>query len=172
SAAVHSGVLAARATVIATLDGDGQNPPDELPRLLAPLLDGPPDLGLVAGERVGRQDTASRKIASRLGNGLRVRVLGDGTRDSGCGLKAFRRDAYLALPFFNHQHRFLPALFVRDGWQVIHIDVAHRARVAGVSNYGNWQRGLAGAVDLAGVAWLIRRRKTVRPVELTPGENR
>lgn len=170
SAAIHSGVLAARAEVIAMLDGDGQNPPEELPRLLAPLLasDAPADLGLVAGQRVGRRDTASRRLASRAGNGVRARLLRDGTRDSGCGLKAFRRDAYLALPFFNHQHRYLPALFMRDGWRVAHVDVSHRPRGAGRSNYTNWQRGLVGISDTMGVAWLIRRRKTVRPVERRP----
>lgn len=169
SAAIHNGVLAARAALVATMDGDGQNPPEELPRLLAPLLDpapdGPPDLGLVAGQRVGRKDPASRRVASVLANRLRAAVLRDTTRDTGCGLKAFRRDAYLALPFFNHQHRYLPALFARDGWRVALIDVSHRARGSGRSNYSNWQRGLVGVADLAGVAWLIRRRKTVRAVE-------
>lgn len=168
SAGVHNGALAARAPIIATLDGDGQNPPEELPKLLTPLLNGPPDLGLVAGQRVGRQDTASKKLASRMANGLRARVLRDDTRDTGCGLKAFRREAYLALPFFNHQHRYLPALFARDGWRIAHVDVAHRARGRGASNYSNWQRGLVGISDLAGVAWLMRRRKTVRATEDMP----
>ena len=169
SAGVHNGAIAARAPIIATLDGDGQNPPEDLPKLVAPLLDGPADLGLVAGQRVGRQDTASKKMASRLANRLRARVLNDDTRDTGCGLKAFRRDAYLALPFFNHQHRYLPALFARDGGRIRHVDVAHAARGAGRSNYTNWQRGLVGARDLMGVAWLIARRKTVRAEEVTPG---
>ena len=167
SAAIHNGAIAARAPVIATLDGDGQNPPEELPKLLVPLLDGRADLGLVAGQRVARQDRASKKLASKLANGLRARVLRDDTRDTGCGLKAFRRDAYLALPFFNHQHRYLPALFARDGWRIAHVDVAHRARVTGKSNYSNLQRGLVGISDLAGVAWLMRRRKTVRATEIT-----
>lgn len=167
SAGVHNGAIAARAPLIATLDGDGQNPPEELPKLIAPLLDGPAELGLVAGQRVGRQDTASKKLASRAANRLRARVLRDDTRDTGCGLKAFRRDAYLALPFFNHQHRYLPALFARDGWQIAHVDVAHRARGEGKSNYSNWQRGLVGVSDLAGVAWLMKRRKTVRAAEIT-----
>ncbi|MFD1912813.1 glycosyltransferase family 2 protein [Halodurantibacterium flavum] len=169
SAAVHSGVRAARGPVIATLDGDGQNPPDQLPLLLAPLLaaDAAPGLALVAGQRQGRQDTLSKRLASRLANALRARVLRDGTRDTGCGLKAFRREAYLDLPFFNHQHRYLPALFARDGWQIAHVDVTHRPRQAGISNYNNLQRALVGIHDLIGVAWLLRRRKTVRPVELT-----
>ncbi|ARJ69578.1 glycosyltransferase family 2 protein [Paracoccus contaminans] len=168
SAGVHNGAIAARAPIIVTLDGDGQNPPEELPRLVAPLLDGPDDLGLVAGQRVGRQDTASKRLASTAANRLRARVLKDDTRDTGCGLKAFRRDAYLSLPFFNHQHRYLPALFARDGWRVAHVDVAHRARGKGRSNYSNWQRGVVGVSDLAGVAWLLRRRKTVRAIERTP----
>jgi glycosyltransferase involved in cell wall biosynthesis len=170
SAALHSGVLAARAPVIATLDGDGQNPPEDLPRLIAPLV-GPgadPACGLVAGQRVGRQDSLSKRLASRFANRLRSAVLRDGTRDTGCGLKAFRRDAFLALPFFNHMHRYLPALFSRDNWQVRHVDVGHAPRRTGRSKYGNLDRALAGIVDLAGVAWLIRRRKKARAVLLTP----
>lgn len=166
SAAVHSGVLAARGEFVCTLDGDGQNPPEELPRLLAPLLaDTTGRIGIVAGQRVGRQDTWSKKIASRLANAIRARALKDGTRDTGCGLKAFRRDAFLRLPFFNHMHRYLPALFARDGWQVAHVEVSHRPREAGRSNYNNLQRGFVGAIDLVGVMWLLRRRKRARPTE-------
>ena len=163
SAAVHSGVLAATAPIILTLDGDGQNPPEELPKLAAPLLgDTTGRIGLVAGQRVGRQDTWSKKLASRFANAIRGWLLKDGTRDTGCGLKAFRREAFLALPYFDHMHRYLPALFARDGWQVAHVDVTHRARGAGRSNYSNLQRGLVGVVDLMGVAWLLRRRKKAR----------
>lgn len=166
SAAVHSGVLAARGSLICTLDGDGQNPPEELPRLLAPLLaPGAEGLGLVAGQRVGRQDTLSKKLASRFANALRGWLLRDGTRDTGCGLKAFRREGFLRLPYFDHMHRYLPALFARDGWGIAHVDVGHRARGGGRSNYSNLQRGLVGAVDLLGVAWLLRRRKKVYPQE-------
>jgi dolichol-phosphate mannosyltransferase len=167
SAAIHSAVLAARAPIIATLDGDGQNPPSELPALLAPLLapDALPTLALVAGQRVGRRDSLSKRLASRFANGLRSRVLQDDTRDTGCGLKAFRRDAFLALPYFNHQHRFLPALFRRDGWQIAHIDVRHRERRSGVSKYTNFGRAVVGIRDLLGVSWLIARRKTVRAEE-------
>jgi len=165
SAAVHTGVLAARAPIVATLDGDGQNPPEELPNLLAPLLADPTGrVGLVAGQRVGRKDTWSKRMASRLANILRVWLLRDGTRDTGCGLKAFRREAFLALPYFNHMHRYLPALFVRDGWQIVHVDVTHRPRGAGLSNYSNLQRAIVGVPDLLGVMWLSRRRKTARPV--------
>ena len=167
SAAVHSGVLAAKAPFIATLDGDGQNPPEDLPKLLMPLLEksAGPELGLVAGQRVGRQDRFSKKIASKLANGLRGFLLQDGTRDTGCGLKAFRREAFLQLPYFNHMHRYLPALFKAYGWDVAHVDVSHAARVAGRSNYSNLQRGLVGAVDLLGVIWLIRRAKRTQIVK-------
>ncbi|PZQ94559.1 MAG: dolichol-phosphate mannosyltransferase [Cereibacter sphaeroides] len=170
SAAVHTGVLAAGAPVICTLDGDGQNPPEELPKLVAPLLSGDETVGLVAGQRVGRQDTLSKRWASRFANGLRGWMLKDGTRDTGCGLKAFRRDAFLRLPYFDHMHRYLPALFARDGWNVVHVDVSHRARGGGRSNYSNIQRALVGIVDLFGVAWLIRRRKKARPDVVGKGE--
>lgn len=171
SAAVHSGVLAARGAIVCTLDGDGQNPPEDLPRLIAPLLAADAaGLGLVAGQRVGRQDTLSKRLASRLANGLRARLLRDGTRDTGCGLKAFRREGFLALPYFDHMHRYLPALFARDGWRIAHVDVGHRPRAAGRSNYSNWQRGLVGAVDLFAVMWLLRRRKKVRGREVGAAE--
>ncbi|RVV98081.1 glycosyltransferase family 2 protein [Mesobaculum littorinae] len=172
SAAIHSGVRAARAPIVATLDGDGQNPPEELPRLYAPFLgEHGPDLGLVAGQRVGRQDTTSKKLASRAANAIRGALLNDGTRDTGCGLKAFRREGFLGLPYFDHMHRYLPALFVRDGWTVAHVDVSHRPRRGGTSKYNNLQRGLVGAVDLMGVLWLIRRRKRAVPSEaMVPSE--
>ena len=170
SAAVHSGVLAARGSLICTLDGDGQNPPAELPRLLAPLLDPgrPADLGLVAGQRKGRKDNVSKRLASVVANRLRSYALNDGTRDTGCGLKAFRRDAFLALPYFNHMHRFLPALFKRDGWKVAHVDVGHLPRKTGISNYANLQRALVGIVDLVGVFWLLRRSKVIQAKEYRP----
>ncbi len=166
SAAVHSAVRAARAPIIATLDGDGQNPPEELPKLLAELLDGPEKLGLVAGQRVKRDDPPAKRLASKAANALRKALLKDGTRDTGCGLKAFRRDAFLALPYFNHMHRFLPALFQRDGWSIAHVDVAHKPRTAGASKYTNLGRAIVGASDLLGVAWLIRRRRKVGPAEV------
>ena len=164
SAAVHSGVTAARAPVICTMDGDGQNPPLEIPRMVAAFLQPNPP-GLVAGERQKRQDTLSKKLASRFANGLRSWLLKDGTRDTGCGLKAFRRDDFLRLPFFNHMHRYLPALFNAYGMEVRHLPVSHAGRHAGRSNYSNLQRGLVGAVDLFGVMWLIRRAKRVSPQE-------
>lgn len=163
SAAIHNAIRAARAPIIVTLDGDGQNPPDQIGKVLKPLLDAKrsPRLALVAGQRLKRDDPFAKRIASRFANGLRSALLSDHTRDTGCGLKAFRRDAFLALPFFNHMHRFLPALFARDGWDVAHVDVTHKARENGRSKYNNLQRGLVGATDLIGVAWLIRRRKTI-----------
>lgn len=169
SAALHSGVLSARTAIVATLDGDGQNPPENLPRLIAPLLgpDASPACGLVAGQRVGRKDTLSKRLASRFANALRAAVLRDGTRDTGCGLKAFRREAFLALPYFNNMHRYLPALFAQDGWQVRLVDVTHAPRRTGRSKYGNIDRALAGLLDLAGVAWLIHRRKRVKAECLT-----
>lgn len=167
SAAVHSGVRAARSPICCTLDGDGQNPPEELPKLYRLLLaPGSDAIGIVAGQRVGRQDTLSKRLASKFANGIRSAILKDGTRDTGCGLKGFRREAFLALPYFDHMHRYLPALFARDGWQVAHVDVSHRPRGAGRSNYNNLQRGLVGIVDLMGVAWLLRRRKKSRPTEI------
>lgn len=161
SAAIHSGVAFARGGVVCTLDGDGQNPPGEIPKLLA-HLDGrafPPNVGLIAGQRVGRRDVLSKRLASQAANVIRAGLLRDRTRDTGCGLKLFRRDAFLALPYFDHMHRFLPALFARDGWEVLHQDVAHAPRHAGRSNYANLGRALVGVPDLIGVMWLIRRGK-------------
>jgi len=158
SAAVRSGVMAARAPICCTIDGDGQNPPAEIPGLVKPLLAGE-TVGLVAGQRLARQDTWSKRWASRLANRLRAWMLGDDTRDTGCGLKAFPRDVFLALPFFDHVHRYLPALVKREGLTVKLVDVSHRAREAGRSKYTNFGRALVGVHDLLGVAWLMKRRK-------------
>ncbi|WP_420861994.1 glycosyltransferase family 2 protein [Algirhabdus cladophorae] len=167
SAAVHSGVLAAKAAIVCTLDGDGQNPASQVPKLYRPLLaDETGLLALVAGQRVDRQDTQSKKLASKLANGLRGWLLNDGTRDTGCGLKGFRRDVFLQMPYFDHMHRYLPALFKRDGWQIELVDVTHRERGSGNSNYSNLNRALVGVYDLIGVAWLIKRRKKAYPKEL------
>ncbi|MEM9144554.1 MAG: glycosyltransferase family 2 protein [Pseudomonadota bacterium] len=159
SAAVRSGVLAARAPFVCTIDGDNQNPPAEIPKLLTPLLDGEPGLGLVAGQRIDRQDNPSKKIASRLANKLRAAILRDDTRDTGCGLKAFPREVFLSLPFFDHVHRYLPALVKREGYRVALVDVSHRAREAGRSKYTNLGRAVVGLTDLIGVWWLLRRRR-------------
>lgn len=166
SAAVRSGVKAACGAIVATLDGDGQNNPAFLPDLIAAVESGGGRVGLAAGQRVGRKDTGFKRMQSKIANAVRNAILKDGTRDTGCGLKAFRREAFLGLPYFDHMHRYLPALFTRDGWEVRHVDVTHRARGAGRSNYNNLQRGLVGAVDLFGVMWLIRRKKKARPTEV------
>jgi dolichol-phosphate mannosyltransferase len=160
SAAVRSGVIAARAAIVATLDGDGQNDPAFLPALVA-ALERDPAIGLVAGQRVGRKATGFKRLQSRIANGTRKAVLHDGTRDTGCGLKAFRREVFLALPYFDGLHRFLPALVRREGHRIAYVDVVDRPRLHGVSNYGLWDRLWVGILDIAGVWWLIRRRKRV-----------
>jgi dolichol-phosphate mannosyltransferase len=164
SAAVRTGVAAARAPVVVTLDGDGQNDPAFIPALLKALDAGAPKIGLIAGQRVGRKDTGFKKFQSRIANAVRNAVLRDGTRDTGCGLKAFRRDVFLRLPYFDGLHRFLPALVRREGYGIGYVDVVDRPRRAGVSNYGLWDRLWVGILDLAGVWWLIRRRKRVPEV--------
>jgi dolichol-phosphate mannosyltransferase len=166
SAAIHNAVLAARSDIICTIDGDGQNPAAELTRLFGPLLaDTSGNLGLVAGQRRKRRDSSSKKVASRIANGLRSRLLGDGTRDTACGLKAFRRDGWLALLFFDNMHRFLPALFRRDGWEILLVDVDDRDRLSGRSKYTNVGRAAVGIVDILGVAWLIHRRRKAMATE-------
>ena len=165
SAAVRSGVIAARAAVVVTLDGDGQNDPSFIPALLAALEQGAPQIGLVAGQRVGRKATGFKRWQSRTANAVRDAVLKDGTRDTGCGLKAFRRDLFLALPYFDGLHRFLPALVRREGYDVGYVDVVDRPRRHGTSNYGLWDRLWVGILDLAGVWWLIRRRRRVPECE-------
>jgi glycosyltransferase involved in cell wall biosynthesis len=164
SAAVRTGLLAAKGEFVATIDGDGQNDPVYLPRLVARLVDGGPRLGLVAGRRQKRTDTGLKRIASRFANGLRGAILKDGTEDSGCGLKALRRDLFLLLPYFDGWHRYLPALVIREGYEVAHIDVVDRKRRHGVSKYGIVDRGLVGILDLFGVWWLRRRRKRLPEV--------
>jgi dolichol-phosphate mannosyltransferase len=147
--------------VICTLDGDGQNPPSEIPKLAA-RLDGrafPAGVGLVAGERVGRQDTASKRWGSQAANALRQRLLKDGTRDTGCGLKMFPRDLFLALPYFDHMHRYLPALMAREGFGAAFAPVSHRARAHGASKYTNIGRALVAVRDLLGVMWLKARSR-------------
>ena len=164
SAAVASGVRHARASIIVTLDGDGQNDPAFIPALLEALAAGGPRTGLVAGQRVGRKATGFKKLQSRIANGVRSAVLRDGTRDTGCGLKAFRRELFLALPYFDGLHRFLPALVRREGYDIGYVDVVDRPRHAGASNYGMWDRLWIGILDLVGVWWLIRRRRRVPQV--------
>lgn len=158
SAAVRSGVRAARGTIVATLDGDGQNNPAFLPDLIAAVEKGA-NVGLAAGQRVGRKDTGFKKFQSRVANKVRNAILQDGTRDTGCGLKAFRREVFLTMPYFDGLHRFLPALVRREGYDIAYVDVIDRPRHSGVSNYGFFDRLWIGIMDLAGVWWLIRRKK-------------
>jgi dolichol-phosphate mannosyltransferase len=162
SAAVASGVRAARAEWIATLDGDGQNDPVDIPRLLAARAL-PENRGVqlfMGNRRASRRDTAFRKLQSSIANGVRGGLLGDGTPDTGCGIKLFRRDLFLELPRFDHMHRFLPALFIRHGSRVVSVPVSHRARTRGTSKYGMLNRLWVGIVDIAGVMWLRRRYKS------------
>jgi dolichol-phosphate mannosyltransferase len=160
SRGIRSGVKAAKGDVIVTLDGDGQNDPADIPKLLA-ALGAEPHVGMASGVRVKRKDTASRRLASRLGNGFRNLMLGDGAADTGCGLKAFRRDAFLDLPYFDHIHRFLIALVLREGWQVRYVPVNHRPRLSGRSKYTNLGRLLVSIQDLLGVRWLQRRHRGI-----------
>lgn len=170
SAAIRTGVRFARGAIIATLDGDGQNDPSFLPDLIASIERGGDRIGLAAGQRVGRKDTGFKRLQSRIANGVRKAVLHDGTRDTGCGLKAFRREVFLSLPYFDGLHRFLPALIRREGFEIAYVDVIDRPRRAGVSNYGFLDRLWIGIVDLAGVWWLIRRKKTT-PVAIEVTDN-
>jgi dolichol-phosphate mannosyltransferase len=159
STAVRTGVRAARAEWIATLDGDGQNDPADIPKLMAALRAHAHQgrLRLIMGNRTTRKDTWLRRVSSRVANGVRGRMLHDETPDTGCGIKLFHRDTFLDLPYFNHMHRFLPALFQRAGSQVISVPVGHRPRLRGTSKYGLHNRLWVGIVDLFGVMWLIRR---------------
>ncbi|HEX2493424.1 MAG TPA: glycosyltransferase family 2 protein [Steroidobacter sp.] len=158
SAAVWTGVQAARAEWVATLDGDGQNDPADIPMLMRALADsGDPSLKLIMGNRTTRKDNWVRKISSRMANGVRGRLLRDNTPDTGCGIKLIHRATFLQLPRFNHMHRFLPALFQRAGARVISVPVRHRPRTRGASKYGIHNRLWVGIVDLFGVRWLIVR---------------
>lgn len=159
SRAIRTGILAARGPVIVTLDGDGQNDPADGPGLVDALTAAGPDLALVGGERVKRQDSQAKKLASRLGNGVRKRLLRDTANDTGCGLKAFRREAFLRLPYFDHIHRYLPALMLREGYRVEFRPVNHRHRQTGQSKYTNFGRLMASVSDLFGVMWLQSRAR-------------
>ena len=159
SRAVRTGILAARAPIIVTLDGDGQNDPADAPRLAEALKAAPADLVLIGGERVKRQDSAAKKWASKVGNGVRKKLLRDDANDTGCGLKAFRREAFLRLPYFDHIHRYIPALMLREGYRVAFEPVNHRHRTEGVSKYTNFGRLKASVSDLLGVMWLQSRSR-------------
>jgi dolichol-phosphate mannosyltransferase len=164
SAAIRSGVHAARASTVATLDGDGQNDPAFIPKLIDALAAAGPNVGLVAGQRIRRRDAAFKRFQSWVANTVRGAILRDATRDTGCGLKAFRREVFLALPYFDALHRFTPALVRREGYELRYVDVVDRPRLHGKSHYGMWNRLWIGILDLAGVFWLIRRRRRVPEV--------
>ncbi|MEI6334413.1 MAG: glycosyltransferase family 2 protein [Methylococcaceae bacterium] len=162
STAINTGVKAANYPWIATLDGDGQNDPADIPRLYEVLMKeraATDNLWMVAGWRNKRYDSAWRLFSSKVANGVRAGLLGDNTPDTGCGLKLFSREHFLGLPYFDHMHRFLPALILRAGGQVISEPVNHRSRTSGQSKYGTLDRLWAGIIDLAGVIWLQRRAK-------------
>lgn len=166
SAALRTGVRAARGEWIVTMDGDGQNDPADIPIFLAAFAAAGGAAQLVCGQRLQRHDSWLKRFSSRVANAVRARVLGDGVQDTGCGLKLFRREAFLALPWFDHMHRFLPALFQREGGTVIAVEIHHRPRRAGRSKYGVHNRLWTGIVDLLGVMWLKRRGNTVAADEI------
>jgi len=166
STAIRSGVKAARGTWIATLDGDGQNDPADIPKLLHRRAQSPAEVKLFAGWRVNRRDPGSKRWASKWANAIRSRLLHDATPDTGCGTKLFERAAFLDLPCFDHMHRYLPALMQRAGWKTVSVPVNHRHRASGVSKYNNLGRALVGIADLRGVAWLIRRGKVTAVEEI------
>lgn len=159
SRAVRTGVLAARGGIVVTLDGDGQNPPTDAPKLADLLAASPPNVALVGGVRAKRQDSEAKRWASRWANRIRKKLLSDDADDTGCGLKAFRRDVFLRLPYFDHIHRYLPALMIREGYENRYLDVDHRHRETGQSKYTNWGRLMASFSDLVGVMWLKSRSR-------------
>lgn len=165
SRAVRSGVMAARAPIIVTLDGDGQNPPADAPKLADALIAAPPEVALVGGVRAKRQDSGAKRWASKWANGIRKKLLNDDADDTGCGLKAFRRDVFLRLPYFDHIHRYLPALMIREGYQNRFMDVDHRHRETGRSKYTNLGRLWAALSDMIGVMWLKTRSRNPGQVE-------
>lgn len=169
SRAVRTGVRAARGEIVATLDGDGQNDPADIPRLVTALRNAPAAarVGMISGVRQHRKDDANKRYASGFANWFRNAMLHDGATDSGCGLKAFRRDAFLSLPYFDNMHRFLIALMQREGYVVEYLPVEHRPRVHGASKYKNLSRALVGFFDTFGVRWLQHRFKgAVEPKEI------
>lgn len=164
SSAIRSGIIHAKNDIMVTLDGDGQNIPADIPALVNKLRGAPDAVAMVAGQRKSRNDSASKRYASRMANKIRSAILKDGVRDTGCGLKAFYRDAYLQLPYFDHMHRYFAALFKRDNYDILLVDVGHRSRDAGISKYGNWDRFKVGCIDLLGVRWLLKRRKLTNKI--------
>ena len=167
STAVRNGVKAARGAWIATLDGDGQNDPADIPKLIEARNKAAPEIKLFAGWRVNRKDTGSKRWASKIANSIRASFLKDETPDTGCGIKLFERAVFMDLPYFDHMHRYLPALVKRAGFQSVSVPVNHRERGSGVSKYNNLGRAWVGLKDLRGVAWLIKRSKVTGIKEVT-----
>lgn len=167
SSSIRTGIAAARGGIIAVMDGDGQNDPADFPALLARYRDPttPQNLAMVQGHRQKRKDTVSKKLASKLGNGIRQWLIRDGAPDTGCGIKVFSRDVFVRLPYFDHMHRYMAALVLREGFQVDFVPVNHRARAHGQSKYGNFDRALVSIRDLMGVMWLQRRARLPGSVE-------
>jgi dolichol-phosphate mannosyltransferase len=163
SGAVYAGLRAARGRLVATMDGDGQNDPADFERMLAVLREGSADL--VCGLRAKRKDTWSRRAASKAANWIRRRFLEDGVRDTGCGLKAFRREHVELLVPFNGLHRYVPAIFKAAGLRLAEVPVNHRPRTRGASKYTNWERALRGIYDLIGVSWLLKRKVVYPAIE-------
>ncbi len=159
STAVRNGIKAARGAWIATLDGDGQNDPADIPKLLAERANAASDVKCFAGWRTTRKDDAGKRFSSKVANAVRSRLLRDATPDTGCGIKLFEREVFLDLPYFDHMHRYIPALMQRAGWRTVSVPVNHRQRGAGASKYTNFGRLMVAFADLQGVAWLIRRSK-------------
>lgn len=167
SRGVRSGVLAAKGKYIATLDGDGQNDPADIPALVKQITrkDAPANLALVGGRRAKRKDTLAKRLASRVGNGVRKWLLKDEADDTGCGLKVFTREGFLRLPYFDHIHRYIPALMIREGYAIEFCDVGHRNRQFGVSKYTNFGRLIVSISDLRGVLWLRKRARNPQQVD-------
>jgi len=165
SAAVITGIQHASGTWIATLDGDGQNDPRDIPKLMSIAIENTAyDNILIAGYRIKRRDNFSKRLSTKIANGVRKKILNDDCPDTGCGLKIFQRNFFLTLPQFNHMHRFLPALVKRANGKTINVPVNHRPRLKGTSKYGVWNRLWVGIVDLIGVSWLIRRSIKIIPI--------
>lgn len=167
SRSVRSGVIAAKGVYIATLDGDGQNDPADIPALIKQITrkDAPENLALIGGRRVKRKDTWAKRMASRVGNGIRKWLLKDEADDTGCGLKVFTRESFLLLPYFDHIHRYIPALMLREGYAIEFCDVGHRNRQFGVSKYTNFGRLIVSISDLRGVIWLRKRARHPKVVD-------
>ncbi len=164
SRAIRTGVIAARSMFIATIDGDGQNNPCDIPAVWAALREAPPEAAMAAGERRNRQDSGPKKLASSIANGFRRRLLADGAADTGCGLKVFYREAFLRLPYFDHMHRYLPALMQREGYEVVFKPVSHRPRLHGASKYSNLGRLVVAIRDILGVFWLLGRSRSPQTI--------